>query len=145
LDQDADLYGTWGLKSFHALTADGSKVFPLGEDLSGRIMLDGGGRMAVQIMRRDRKSFATQDPFAMTPDEAKAALLGYIAYYGTLVVDAEAGTVTTTVEVASIPNWVGSEQVRMYQLEGDRLTLSTPPMQVGGAEVTNVLEWFRES
>ena len=99
--------------------------------------------MAVQIMRRDRDNFSTPDPLNVSADEARAAFVGFIGYYGSFTVDSAAGTVTHTLEVASIPNWVGSEQVRFFEFDGDRLTLSTAPMVLGGVEVTNVLEWQR--
>jgi Lipocalin-like domain len=55
------------------------------------------------------------------------------ALYTTLT--AYAGTYTLTpdgvihhVEVASFPDWVGRDQVRYTMLDGDTLTIRTPPM-----------------
>lgn len=35
------------------------------------------------------------------------------------------------------------DQVRRYAIEGSRLTLSTPPIDVGGRRLTSVLIWER--
>jgi len=42
-----------------------------------------------------------------------------------------------------LPNLVGSDQIRFYEFSGDRLTLKTPPIQVGGITVTSLLIWER--
>ena len=41
-------------------------------------------------------------------------------------------------------NWVGSEQVRFYELGDDRLVLRTPPITLGDEEITGVLTWQRQ-
>jgi hypothetical protein len=46
------------------------------------------------------------------------------------------------VEIASVPNWVGTDQVRDVKLEGDRLTLSTSNM-LGGERRLVELVWQR--
>jgi hypothetical protein len=58
-------------------------------------------------------------------------------------VDERARTVTHHVEGATFPNWIGTDQRRTYELSGDRLTLSTPPMVRGGRRSTYVLVWER--
>jgi len=47
------------------------------------------------------------------------------------------------IEVSLFPNWVGESQERAYRLEGDRLTLSTPLMLVGGRRLSTHLVWER--
>jgi len=47
------------------------------------------------------------------------------------------------IEISLFPNWVGVDQVRSFSLEGDRLTLSTPPMLVEGVEQAGHLTWER--
>jgi hypothetical protein len=47
------------------------------------------------------------------------------------------------VEVSLFPNWVGSAQVRHYELAGNRLTLSTAPLLQGGRERRAYLVWER--
>ena len=70
-------------------------------------------------------------------------MAGYIAYYGTYTIDRSRGVVTHHVEGGLFPNWVGGIQVRQFRLEGDRLTLTPPPIRFGGEETTTVLVWER--
>ncbi len=46
-------------------------------------------------------------------------------------------------ELSLLPNLVGTDQVRYYTLEGDRLTISTPPMLQAGKLQTSHLIWQR--
>ena len=46
-------------------------------------------------------------------------------------------------EIASFPNWVGTDMVRIVKMRGDRLTLTTPALSVGGASQTTELTWER--
>jgi len=49
------------------------------------------------------------------------------------------------IEVSLFPNWVEVKQERMFELNGDRLTLSTPLMLVGGRQLSTHLIWERVS
>ena len=131
--------GTWILVSWEAQTAEGNTVYPFGEDAAGWIMYDGGRNMSAHLMRRDRPQFSTDNPLGGTDGEIKAAYNGYVAYCGTYTVQKDAHTITHSVEGASFPNWVGSEQVRHFEFSGDRLTLSTPPI----AGTSHMLVWRR--
>ena len=46
-------------------------------------------------------------------------------------------------EVASFPNWVGAEQIRILVLRGDELDLSTAPLLLAGEQRTAHLVWKR--
>jgi hypothetical protein len=99
--------------------------------------------MAAQIMRPGRPPFASGDRQRGTDAEVRAAHDGYLAYWGTWDVDPARGTVTHHVRGSLFPNWVGQDQVRAFTLDGDRLTLRTPPLRQGGREVVGVLAWER--
>ena len=77
--------------------------------------------MAVQIMPdRPRSQYVGVEP---TPDEAKAALTGYTAYFGTWTVDERAQTVTHH-RTGSINPDFDAPYVRRYEFgPGDRVTL----------------------
>jgi hypothetical protein len=95
--------------------------------------LDQYGQMAVQVMPdRPRTKFAGTEP---TPEEAKAALTGYSAYFGTYQVDERAGTLAQH-RVGSInPGEVGGDFVRRYEFVGeDRLVLT--PFEGPGRSLT---------
>ena len=88
----------------------------------GFIVYDASGIMTVQIMSSTpRPKYAGAAP---TPDEAKAALTGYTAYFGTWTVDERAGTVTHHLTGSINPSNTGNDNVRKYQFgPGERVTL----------------------
>jgi hypothetical protein len=137
------LVGAWRLVSNEEHRPDGSVVAVWGSSPAGSLIYQAGGRMAVQLMDPRRAKFASDDRLAGTPEEVRRAFAGYLAYFGTFSVDERARTVTHHVEGATFPNWIGTDQRRTYELSGDRLTLSTPPMVRGGRRSTYVLVWER--
>jgi len=90
---------------------------------AGYLMYDAAGRMAVQIARVPRPPFTAKDG-EPTPAAARAAIDGYVAYFGTFRVDERTGVVTHHVESSLWPDYVGTDQHRPAVLQGDRLTLS---------------------
>ena len=54
---------------------------------------------------------------------------------------------TTDVDVAWHPSWLGTKQTRYFKIEGDMLSIITPPGQhpkYPGRTVRGVLTWKRE-
>ena len=94
-------------------------------------------------MNPERPLFASGDLTRGSDTEVRAALAGYIAYYGTYTVDWPRGVITHHVQGALFPNWIGGDQVRTFRLDGDRLTITTPPIRMGGEDSTTVLVWER--
>jgi hypothetical protein len=101
-------------------------------------MIDKSGYLSGQLMRCDRPQFASDSP---TPEEAQVAYLTYLAYFGKVDINEEEKTLVTHVEGSLNPDWVGTEQLRYFELSGDRLILRTPPMQLGGIEFTGTFSW----
>jgi Lipocalin-like domain len=93
-----------------------------GPSPTGMIVYTAGGNMSVQIAPDRPRTKAGAEA---TPDEAKAALTGYIAYFGTYTVDERAGTITHH-RTASIQPGDASPLVRAYEFKGDRLVLRPP-------------------
>lgn len=131
--------GTWALVSWEAQTEKGDTEHPFGKDAAGWIMYDGEGNMSVNVMRRGRPHFSTDDPAGGTAEEIEAAYNGYLAYCGTYTVQESTRTITHSLKGSLFPNWVGSELVRHFEFSEDKLTLSTPPI----AGSTHVLVWRR--
>jgi len=136
------LVGHWTLVSFE-IVSGGQTDYPFGRDPIGRITYDATGHMAVQIMNAGRPAFTSDDQAAGTAGEVSAAFHGYVAYYGTYSVDEDARVVTHRLTGSLFPNWIGSEQRREIVLEGDRLTLSTPPMLFQGKDRVFRALWKR--
>lgn len=111
------LVGTWRLVSIA-----GSRLEPYrGENPTGLIYYDDKGQMAVQIMPgRKRSRYSGELP---TADEARDALLGYTAYFGTYTVDEQKRTIIHH-RIGNInPGGLG-DFVRRYEfLSDDRIVL----------------------
>ena len=116
----ARFFGTWRLVS---------------DTATGIMIYDSLGNMAAQVMpNRVRRKYAAAEP---TPEEAKDAITGYLAYFGTYSVDERARTVTHHRKGSINPGQVGDAVVRTYVFESnDRLVL-TP------AGSTNKIVWER--
>ena len=52
-------------------------------------------------------------------------------------------TVIHHVEISLVPNWVGRPQRRTVALDGDRLRLTAPPLEVAGRTTIPRLTWRR--
>ena len=123
----ADLVGTWRLVSWEIVSADGVS-HPMGPDALGYLSYNRGGRVFVQVMRRNRGELTDDGVVAASADQLRDVLGGYLAYAGSYQVDSAAGTVTHRIECALLPAAVGTDLTRWIELDGSRLTLHlTPP------------------
>lgn len=135
------LIGTWRLVSWENRDADGQISHPLGEDAVGYIMYSPDGYMSVAIMRRDRTKFAAGDLLSGSEAEKAHAAGTYVSYCGRYEFRGE--TVVHQAELSLFPNWVGVEQERLVEVTGNRMTLSTRPILLGGKQRTAHLIWER--
>jgi hypothetical protein len=136
------LVGTWRLVSWeNRSVGDGEVSHPLGKDAVGYIMYGPDGYMSVAIMRPDRARFAAGDLLGGSVEERARAAETYVSYCGRY--EFRGDTVVHRVELSLFPDWVGIEQERLVEVEGDRLTLSTRPILLGGVQRTAHLIWER--
>ena len=89
---------------------------------TGLMYYDSLGNMAAQVMpNRARPRYAGAQP---TPEEAKDALTGYLAYFGTYSVDERAHTITHHRKANINPGQINDDAVRRYEfVSGDRVIL----------------------
>jgi hypothetical protein len=117
--QDASkLIGTWKLVSITLqFEGEGATEF-FGPNPRGYLILTREGRLMALLTADNRKQGTTE------ADQAAlfASMNAYTGHY-TLQGD----TFVTKVEVASQAGWVGTDQVRHFKLDGNRLLLSAPP------------------
>ncbi len=112
--------GTWRLVS---ITSNGQPDPIRGPHPTGLIYYDGTGHMAVQIMPdRPRPKYASSEP---TPAEAKAALTGYAAYFGTYTIDERAHTLTHH-RTGNINPSDAVDAVRRYEFNSSDQLILTP-------------------
>jgi Lipocalin-like domain len=122
--------GTWRLISVEQRSANGEPVAPSASAPTARtgyLIYDPAGYMAVSIMPVGRKKYAAAQP---TDDEAKSALTGYTAYYGTFSINEADSSVTHHLQ-GSVNPGMAPEQKRFFELAGNRLTLKPPPSPNG--------------
>jgi hypothetical protein len=135
------LVGTWRLVSFAFRSADGRFSYPFGEDALGYLIYTADGYMAASLMAADRPAFGSADTRGGTTEEKAAAWDTYVSYCGPYTL--EDGRVVHHAELSLIPGLSGSDQMRSYALDGDTLTISTPPMLQAGAARTSHLVFRR--
>lgn len=140
-----DLVGSWHLISIEGHNTDGTVTYDWGREPVGLLMFGANGRLSFHLLKPERANFATGDFLRPTPEELSEAFLGYFGYFGTYTVDDDAKVVTIHIEGAAYPNYIGSNQRRFFSIDGDRLTLRTPPERAGGEDITYYVIWERDS
>ncbi len=133
--------GAWRLLSLEARTSTGDVSYPFGKDVAGYLLYSREGYMSVSIMQARRTNFASPDALQAPAEEKVAAFDSYSSYSGRYEVRGQ--KVIHHVEISSFPNWTGKEQERYFAFFGDRLTLTAPPMRIGGVEQNLVATWER--
>ncbi len=134
--------GTWKLVNIEQRNAKGDVIPPAASAASGNpnrtgyIIYDPAGYVAVSIMPIGRKKNA--GPQA-TDEEAKAAIAGYAAYFGTFTINEAEGSVTHHLQGSLNPG-MAADQKRFFELSGNRLTLK-PPAAANGNQTR--LTWER--
>ena len=118
--------GSWRL-----ISIEGPNRQPASGKLSGIIMYDNSGHMAVQIVRGDRAAFPNGRVKA-TDKELAAAYATYTAYYGTYTFEPEHNIVIHHLGGSLSPGQIGQDNIRYFELKGNRLTLSVANDGKGG-------------
>ena len=130
---DNALTGTWILLSFNFTGDDGSVYQPLGDSPAGALTFTPDGYVTFSFTARDRAAFESDDPFVGGETERAAAAAGYVTFGGPYRIEENA--VVIDVEFSLFPNWVGGQQKRLFELDGDRLTLRTDGARLFGGEM----------
>ena len=139
---NVNVVGTWKLVSASASIANGGRNdAPFGPTPTGFLTYTPEGRMILIISYSGRKPLSGADRIASPVIERAEAFSTSFAYAGRYSVSGD--QVIHHVEVASVENWVNTDLVRLLRLEGDRITLQTPPLSVGGVIQTSELVWER--
>lgn len=128
------LEGRWKLLAAEDVRSNGEVVrHPWGQHPVGSIVVQ-DGRLYLQIMSSDTPAFTAEKPVA---DQMKAMLLSsYIAYSGPYTVDAAAGSIAFKVEAAWRPDYVGTDQHRIFHFENGKLIFGTTPNSIRAGSET---------
>ena len=139
-DNHANLIGIWKMVSFDIEDKESGERKPFYGDKSpnGYMILADEGRMMVLVRSGDREPGQT--------DEKQAALFRTMLSY-TGVYRFEDDKFVTSVDVSWNESWTGTDQVRFYKLDGDRLDIVTAwmpnPIDPEGRVAHAILSWER--
>ena len=127
-DSAADLQrkfvGSWRLISIEGPNAATAKSV-------GMLTYDNTGHMSVHIVRGERPAFPNGRSKA-TEKEKASAFDTYTAYYGTYTFEPENGIVIHHLQGSLSPGQIGQDNIRYFELQGNRLTLSVANDGRGG-------------
>ena len=135
-----ELVGTWRLAGC-VRRSRGRTEHPFGEQPVGLLLYTQDGRMSVHLAFGDREPLSSLDLAELPEAEAALAFRTYLGYAGRYRIRGD--TVVHSVEVSSIPDWVGTELVRRVSTSGEMLVLRTPEERTAEGSVVWELQWLR--
>lgn len=135
------LLGSWRLVTMETRFNDGRVRYPYGREAVGYILYTAEGRMSATIMAGDRASFGTDYGRGEGMDEKATAFEGYLSYAGRYTFQGDRAI--HHVEASLIPDWVGTDLIRLAAFHDDQLHLSTEPTTRGTTTRTTVIIWER--
>jgi hypothetical protein len=126
--------GTWKLVSVTS-TNDKSEVnkVALGQNPSGLLTYTADGRMMTIISDGGRKPLSTPDRVAAPAEERAQAYSTFMAYAGRYTFTCD--KVVHHVEVASLQNWVNTDQTRIVTFQDNHLIVRNTPQLRNGVTV----------
>ena len=137
---DDPLLGTWRLKSFvREVAGTGEHYNQLGEHPDGYLTYGADGRMLVFFVSDEQPR-----PRAEPTDEERIKLhKTMLAYGGTYTLSP--GKVVHHIDIEWDGRRLGTDQVRFYTIEGDKLVIKTEPNKspIDGREGVGILTFER--
>lgn len=134
--------GYWQLVEWYAELDGNFHSHPFGKDAKGELCYTENRRMYASLLFNKRSNFAKSSLLKGTMQEQKAAIESYLSYSGTF--DVQEDKVIHHVEYSLLPNWQGTDLIRLFQFSNDKQTLilKTLPQQTSkGQEIQNFLIW----
>ena len=137
-DITKQLAGSWKLNSWTIQIIGGETTNPFGPNPKGRAVFTPDGYVSFIIAAANRKA-------ATNNDESAALLKTLLAYTGKFTIDGD--KFTTKVDISWNELLTGTDQVRFFKLEGDKLNIRTAEQESAvypGKKVVGTLVWERE-
>ena len=140
-DPAAALVGMWRLQEAVIVDDRDRTIGPaFGNNPAGYIAYMADGMMITVIADADQPNLGG-DRLSAPVEERAAAFSAASAYAGRWRFDGR--TVVHTVEIATYPNWIGTEVVRTVEFAGDRVIYRTAPQPIDGVTSIVRLIWAR--
>jgi hypothetical protein len=138
--QTPSILGVWTLVSV-TVDRDGNKSQPFGTNPKGLLIFEKDGHFSLVAMRNDLPKMASNNRMTATPTENRQIVRGSTAYFGTYTASDADRTFTLHVEGATFPNWIGTDQKRIFTITGDQLRYTNSSRS--GGEGTSLVVWKR--
>jgi len=134
--------GTWKLVSVSSTTdKDETNKAALGQHPSGLLTYTADGRMMAIISDDGRKPLSIPDRVAAPAEERAQAYSTFMAYAGRYTFTCD--KVVHHVEVASLQNWVNTDQTRIVMFKDNHLIVRNTPQLRNGVTVNLESVWDR--
>ncbi len=141
MSQAKELYGWWLLVSLH-LESQGSdeRAQPFGAHPFGRLVLSPDGQMMAVITAEGRKA-------GQSDTDQVALFNSMLAYTGNYTISGD--KFITKVAASWNEAWTGTDQERVFKLDGDRLDIVSAwgphPFIPSSPPIRGILSWQREA
>jgi len=138
---DQAIIGVWKLVDARTIAVEtGVTRSAYGDTATGFIHYSDTGRMMALITHGGRENL--DGDRQSCPDDQKArAFTTSISYAGTYSIKGD--RVIHHVEASSYQNWVGTDLIRIFRTDGNKVTLETVPQPQNGVISVLELEWER--
>jgi len=135
-DWQEPVIGFWQWTGAGLYNAAGQNVRPAYRDPSVIVYTPTGHMAVLYLGPPGRKPFAAATP---TPEEARAAWIGSVSYYGTYIVQPKSRTMFHYQLGAANPTAVGGSFMRNFEINEPQVKLIFPPTLLDGQQVRNTL------
>jgi len=137
-----DLVGAWSLQSWSIAYSDRDDFGePFGDAPQGLLLYTAEGWMSVAVVRNGRCRLPEDvSPRSLPPERLAELYRSQFHYCGRY--DVRDNVVTHEVLISHSPNFVGSQQQRHVELDGDTLVLSSAE-RIGEQERFHTMVWHR--
>jgi hypothetical protein len=141
-DYQLEAIGFWQWVAAGLYDAKDQNVRPAFRDESAILYTPTGHMAVLYLPPPGRKKFAGPAP---TDEEARAAMMGSVSYFGTYVVQPKSRAVYHYQLAAAVPANVGGSFQRNFEIKGPQLFLRFPVQMLNGQPVQNRLTLKRLS
>ena len=135
-----EIIGTWLLESIYYINRQGKRIDLYGEHPRGILMYDKHGYMNAQLGQSDRTHL--QQLSEESTGLKEQSFDTFMAYYGKFY-EKEPGVIIHDVIGCMKPSWEGLQEIRIIDIQEDRLYITTPTMQLDGSETKIEVYWKR--